>query len=300
MRALITGASGFLGGHLLDALRADGCEAFGLTRQSTANPALIQGDVMDPDSLRSVVGRVKPDQVFHLAAQSLPAVSWKEPAATCYANILGTIHLLDAVRQHAPSARVIVAGSSSAYAGQSTPIGEDAAMLPSSPYAVSKMAADHAARVYGAHHRIAVLRVRPFFLIGPGKTGDAASDFARGIVAIERGQLTHLDVGNLEAVRDFLDVRDGISAFRAIATRGEAGSAYNICSGVPCTVRALLDSLKACALCTVREQVDAARIRPLDEPVKVGDPARLVQLGWKPVHSLSETARSIMEYWRCK
>lgn len=173
-------------------------------------------------------------------------------------------------------------------------------MQPASPYAVSKLATDQVARLYGERYQLAVMRVLPFFLLGPGKTGDVSSDLARGIVAIEQGRAQNLSVGNLAAVRDFLDCRDGVAAFAAVAERGAAGVAYNISSGVGCSIRALLDLFKAAARVAVVERVDVARLRPLDEPVKVGNPARLKDLGWAPAVPLEDSVKDILEYWRCR
>lgn len=303
MRSLITGAGGFLGGHLCAALAQRGHELFALDRAGggpVPGARNIVADLHDAASLQAAVAEAQPDWVFHLAAQSFPGRSWDEPAETCHTNILGTVHVLDAVRAAAPQARVVVAGSSSEYAPSADPISEDAPVLPSSPYAVSKLATDQVTHLYAQRYQLAAMRVRPFFLLGPGKTGDVSSDLARGIVAIEQGRAADLAVGNLDAVRDFLDCRDGVAAFIAVAERGAPGTAYNVSSGCGHAVRALLDHFKAAARVPVTERVDAARLRPLDEPVKIGDNRRLRALGWAPQISLAQSVRDILEYWRCK
>ncbi len=303
MRGLVTGAGGFLGQYLVRQLVAAGHEVTALERaggRSTEGVPNVACDIGDAEALHVAVAAARPDWIFHLAAQSLPGRSWEDPAGTCRTNIVGTINLLEAVRAAAPAARVVVAGSSSEYAAAPAPIPEEAPLQPSSPYAISKLATDQAARLYGTRYGLAVMRVRPFFLLGPGKTGDVSSDLARGVVAIERGQARDLPVGNLEAVRDFVDCRDGVAAMVVVAERGEPGGAYNICSGRGIAIRHLLDAFKAAARVPVVERVDAARLRPLDEPVKIGDSARLRGLGWAPRIALAQSVADILEYWRCK
>ena len=180
------------------------------------------------------------------------------------------------------------------------PIVETDAMSPSSLYAVTKLTQDHMARLYHEVKGVRVIRARPFFLIGPRKTGDVASDFARGIVAVERGIRKDLPVGNVDIVRDLLDVRDGVEAFWMIAERGRVGDVYNICSGRGCSIRDILEQFKSLAKVQVHSQVDPAKLRPIDELVKVGDPEKLMSLGWSPRRALTETLKDILEYWRAQ
>ena len=170
--------------------------------------------------------------------------------------------------------------------------------MPSSPYAVSKLAQDHLGRLYHEFHGLKVVRCRPFFLIGPRKTGDAASDFAQGIVAIERGREEDLPVGNLDVVRDFLDVRDGVEAFWLLSQCGRAGDVYNVCSGQGYSLRDVLSVYRNLASVEVRERVDSGRIRPIEEMVKIGDSAKLNALGWSPRRPVPQTLKDILEYWR--
>lgn len=307
MRCLVTGAAGFIGSHLVEFLAASGHEVTGLGRART--PALDEAggefaftgaDLCDRRAVGAVLDATRPDVVFHLAAQSYPGLSWKEPARTFEVNVLATIGLFDAILERKLAPRIIMPGSSSEYApsrdGQ--PIREDDPLVPSSPYAVSKLAQDELARLYHAYHGLDVVRCRPFFLIGPRKEGDAASDFARGVVAIERGQTDSLPVGNLEVVRDLLDVRDGVEALWALARRGQPGAVYNICSGTGYSLREVLSIYRGLARAEVRERVDPARIRPIEEMVKVGNPARLAALGWAPRRPIHRTLEDILNYWR--
>lgn len=308
MRCFVTGAGGFLGEYLCARLlrlghEVDGLSLPGVPRRETEGVRWVEADLADDagrSEIQAHLAARPPDWVFHLAAQSFPGRSWDEPAATFRANIGGTVNLLEALRRAAPAARAIVAGSSSEYAPADGPIAEDAPMRPASPYAVSKLATDQVARLCAERYGMAILRVRPFFLLGPGKTGDVSSDLARGIVAVEQGRAPDLAVGNLDAVRDFLDCRDGVAAFVSVAERGAPGGVYNVCSGTGTSVRALLDLFRSAARAAIPERVDPARLRPLDEPVKVGDNSRLRALGWAPEIGLEQSVRDILEYWRCR
>jgi GDP-4-dehydro-6-deoxy-D-mannose reductase len=307
MIGLVTGAGGFIGGYLVDELRRSGCEVHAAVRRPGAHPpppgsgcTVHLGDLLDPGFCDRLVSQARPDLIYHLAAQSFPERSWKEPAETFHANVVGTVRLLEAVRRRRPEARTLVVSSSSVYAGSDTPLAEDDALQPSSLYAVSKLAQEECARLYGRQYGVPVIRVRPFFLIGPGKTGDVCSDLACRIVAVERGQADSVAVGNLDVVRDFLDVRDGVAALRRLGEQGRPGEVYNVCSGRGHSIRELLEVYRSMATAKIVEQEDPTLRRPIDEPVKVGNPARLRELGWAPVRSLPETLNDILEFWRSK
>ncbi len=309
MRCLVTGADGFIGGHLVEHLLAAGAETTGiglavnpLLEQLRARAKFFPADILDPAALAAILAEVQPDAIFHLAAQSLPNVSWAQPAVTFRVNVEGTLNLLDAVRRQCPAARVVVAGSSAEYAPRpdGAPIRETDPLQPSSPYAVSKLAATELARLYQRRYGAGVVVMRPFFLIGPRKQGDVASDFARRIVAIERGAPAELRVGNLDLVRDFLDVRDGVSAMTLLAQSGAAGGIYNICSGRGCSLRELVERMQRLARVPFRVVPDPALVRPVDDLVKIGDPGRLRALGWSPRRDLDATLQDILEYWRAE
>lgn len=307
MRCLVTGAAGFIGGHLVESLVAAGHDVTAMARarcgilaRDDADFRLVLADLLDREAVGAVLDQTRPEVIFHLAAQSYPGISWKEPARTFEVNVLGTIGLFDGVRERGQNPTVIVAGSSSEYAisRDGKPITEEGATEPSSPYGASKLAQDYLCRFYHAYHGLKVVRCRPFFLIGPRKEGDVSSDFARGIVAIEAGRQADLPVGNLEVVRDFLDVRDGVTALQVLAERGRPGEVYNICSGTGTSLRSILDVYRGLARVAVLERFDPSRIRPIDEMVKVGDPSRLLALGWSPRHMIRQTLADILEYWR--
>jgi GDP-4-dehydro-6-deoxy-D-mannose reductase len=307
MRCLVTGASGFIGGHLVDFLLEEKHEVTGLGR--TRTPALdalgpefafVEGNLLDRSFIRNVIETVRPEVVFHLAAQSYPGVSWKRPAETFEVNVLGTIGLFEEILASGLDPKVVVAGSSSEYgpSRDDRPINESGVLIPSSPYAVSKLAQDHLCRLYHESRELKVVRCRPFFLIGPRKTGDVSSDFARNVVAIENQQQEDLPVGRLDVVRDFLDVRDGVEAIWLLSRCGKPGDVYNICSGRGYSLQEVLAVYRSLARVEIRERRDPGRIRPIEEIVKVGDPAKLCLLGWTPRRSIRQTLEDILKYWR--
>lgn len=300
MKCLVTGASGFVGSHLLDSLLERGASVVALSRHVRTGAKWIECDLLDHAALARAVEQVRPGVIFHLGAQSLPGVSWDGPAQTFRTNVEGTLNLLDAARLTGVDAKLVIACSSAEYAlaEDGTPIREDYPLQPSSPYGVSKLAVDHLARLYGKRHRLRIVRARPFFWIGPRKTGDFCSDVARRIVAAERSANPVVKVGALDAVRDFLDVRDGVRALLCLAERGQPGEAYNICSGHGHKLREILDQFNALARVRVTEETDPALLRPLDERVRIGDPSKLKALGWRPEIAIADSLRAILDYWR--
>jgi GDP-4-dehydro-6-deoxy-D-mannose reductase len=308
IRCLVTGAEGFLGCHLAELLVAKGLTVYGTVQGDTRNLdhikdklALLPCDVVDRQRVTEVALETKPDVVFHLAAQSLPVLSWQDPETTFRVNVMGTLHLLEAIRRADFDSIIVVAGSSAEYGigGQDEmPIKESRELRPTSPYGASKVAVDLLSRFYRQTYGMKVIRVRPFFVIGPRKTGDVCSDFATGILDIEEGQSDKLRVGNLESVRDFLDVRDAVRALWLLAEKGTPGEVYNICSGVGHSVREVLELLISLANRPIPVEQDATRLRTADEPVVIGDNGRLRALGWKPEISLDRTLGAVLDYWR--
>jgi GDP-4-dehydro-6-deoxy-D-mannose reductase len=294
MRITVTGAGGFIGSYLVAALAARGDEVDAWSR-----PAV---DVTDAAAVAAALARFAPDAVVHLAALSLPARSWEAPAATFAVNVGGTLNLLEAARALPQPPRILLAGTSAEYADApgGEPIAEDAPLEPNSPYAVSKLAAGELGRIYGRRYGLAVLRFRPFFLVGPGKTGDVCSDFAQRIVAVERGVDATMRVGDLTAVRDMIDVRDGVAALLRLIDAGAAGEIYNVCRGSGVRVGDVLETFRGLAAVPVTVAADAGLMRPLEHSVKIGDPAKLRALGWAPRYALDDTLRAILAEARAR
>lgn len=309
MRILVTGAAGFVGGHLLRELDAAGARTWagsldGLppSEGAPAGTEWVALDVTSDESLRAAVERARPDGVVHLAAQSSVGASFGDPAGTWEVNATGTLRLLQAV---SPSTRLLLVSSAEVYGAvpeEEQPIAEDRPLRPASPYAASKAAAEmatvQAALAGGARAVVA----RSFNHTGPGQDARfALPSFAAQLAAIADGAAAPvLRVGNLEARRDFLDVRDVVRAYRVLLERGEPGRAYNVCSGRAWSLCELVERLVALSGTETRVEVDPERVRPVDIPLLVGDAGRLRALGWEPEIPLEKTLRDLLEHARAR
>ena len=306
MKYLITGAAGLIGRFLIDRLARDDHEvvAWILPHESLGNERRaehVTDDLLDEVAVAGVLDRTAPDVIVHLAAQSFPVRSWEKPSETMRINYESTANLLQALRAAgAPKTRLMFASSSDIYASSKdgTPISEEAQKGPGSPYGVSKLACDALVQLYARAFALDTICFRPFFLIGPEKRGDVASDFARRVVAIERGAPALLKTGRTNMVRDMVDVRDGVEAIVVLAERGETANAYNICTGAGHTVGDVLEYMKKAAGVRFETDIDPAFLRPVDEPVRVGDATKIMALGWKPAITFERTVQDILEYWR--
>lgn len=308
MPALVTGAEGFIGSRLVNALLDDGEEVTAGLYHPTGRYEPVQRakafplDVTQAEEVRRLIAEVRPEVVYHLAGMSNPMLSWSRPTDALGINVGGTLHLLDALRAEGVRARVFLAGSSAEYGyscREQHALGEDDPLLPVHPYGLSKLAVDLLGLQYFRAYGMATIRGRIFNTIGPRKVIDAPSDFARQLVAVERGQRTSLVVGNTGTVRDFTDVRDMVEAIRQVTTHGSPGEVYNLCSGRPTRIQDLLDCLLSYSRTPVTVERPSSLKRPSDEPWIVGDNARLRSVSdWQPRTPLATTLGDIMEYWR--
>jgi GDP-4-dehydro-6-deoxy-D-mannose reductase len=309
---LVTGAAGFAGGFLLERL-AGHARLIGWARPespngsetpagavSVANVEWRPVDITDADAVEKAIAHDRPTRIYHLAGAANVASSFGSAVPHLRVNALGTEHLLSAVRRAGIPCRVVVVTSAQVYAPSADPIGEDAPLVPPSPYGLTKLAQDlvaSAAATSGLDVRIA----RPFNHIGPRQTADfALPSFARQIALIEAGRVPPvIRVGNLDARRDMTDVRDVVDAYVRIMDAGERGRAYNVCSGVAWRIRDLLDKLLALATVPITVETDPARLRPSDMPIMQGDATRLrAELDWSPTRRIEDSLRDILEYWR--
>ena len=320
MRVLITGAHGFVGGHLLELLRTEHpeVEVFALVRPRGGAPGprpgkatILEADIDDAPAVAAAVATARPDRIVHLAGQSSVHHSWIDPGATLRTNVMGIVHLMDAVRVERLRPRVLVVGSADEYGivgDASVPVREDTPLRPVSPYAVSKVAQGLLALEYAAPGGPEVLRTRTFPHTGPGRgEAFAESSFARQIAEIAGGHRPAvLSVGNLDAVRDFTDVRDVVRAYWALLEAGTGAASrpegvYNVCSGRGVRLGDLLSRLVALAGVEVEIRQDPGRFRPADIPVLVGDPSRLrAATGWEPRLALDRTLGDLLEDWRAR
>lgn len=304
-RILITGAGGFVGGHLARALAERGATVEGLGPEPAAPPGSRFGawhvaDVCDTDGCAAAVAAARPDALIHLAGQSSAARSFEDPAGTFRLNVLGTRGVLEAVRRAAPGARVLAIGSGEAYGPQreGSRVAEDAPFRPVSPYAFSKAASDALAAAFGGAHGLDVVRTRSFAHAGPGQAPRfALPSWADQIAAAERGEAEPvIRVGNLDVTRDLADVRDVARAYAALIERGRRGEAYNVARGEGVRLSEVVRRLAAMARVPVRIEVDPARVRPADVPWLVADVTRLREhTGWAPAVPLDETLASVLD-----
>ncbi len=309
---LVTGACGFVGRHLVRRLAAThpGARILGVDRRlppdGDGGSPHVALDVTDRRAVADLVAEHRPGLVFHLAAQTHVPTSFAEPAPTWNVNLMGTLHLLEAVRGAVPGARFVYVGSAEAYGSaflRGVPLAEDAAFAPLNPYAASKAAADLLVRQQAAAGLRAVV-LRPFNHVGPGQRRDfVVSAFCSQIARIERGlQEPVIMVGHLDARRDFLDVRDILDAYVAVVDRGgdlPPGSAFNLCSGKTVAIRSVLEDLLGLSRVTIEVRVDPARLRPVEIPVMAGDAgAARAALSWEPRVPWRETLADTLAYWR--
>lgn len=309
MKYLITGASGFIGWHLSRYLVHHGHSVGLLDKNPLTNPGEFQGhaemfigDITDKHFVSEVILTYNPNVIFHLAAQSLPRVSWDQPVTTMQINIIGSLNILEVLRVNKLKTKIIIFGSSSEYKQNKygDPISEKDILEASSPYAISKLAIDNLSVLYAQTYNINVLIVRPFFVIGSKKENDVCSDFAREIVKVELNQQSCIRVGNLETIRDFIDVRDTIQAIHIISEKGTLGEIYNICTGKGHSINEILKIYSKIARKSFSISNDLSLLRPFDEKIKIGNPEKIKKLGWVQQYSIEETLQEILNYWRIR
>lgn len=323
MRALITGATGFVGSHLIDYLiEHTHWNIFGMTRWRSPldNIAhhigrinagdrlhLLTGDLRDENSLREVVKAAKPKFVFHLAAQSYPKTSFDAPCDTLDTNVQGTVKLLQALRDHAPEAAIHVCSSSEVYGrvpAELLPITESCPFHPASPYAISKVGTDLIARHYAEAYKMKIIVTRMFTHTGP-RRGDvfAESSFAKQVAMIEAGMLLGpVRVGNLRSMRTIADVRDAVRAYHMLLTvNPQWGQVYNIGGEHSCPVGNILGFLLDLAGMKNIHEVDQMRLRPIDADNQIPDCTKFKEhTGWKPEITFQQTMTDLLEYWRLR
>ena len=295
MRALVTGAAGFVGRHLVAHLRSEGDEVTETDRQTGL-------DILDPSGLSALFAESRPEVVFHLAGQADVGGSWTSPVETFRVNAEGTLNVLLAAAEHDVD-RVLAVASADVYGqvpADELPIGEDRPLRPHSPYGASKAAADLIALQTFLGRGLGVIRARPFNHLGPGQSDRfVASALASRIARNEVEGLDELAVGDLTPRRDFTDVRDVVRAYRLLVQEGEPGEAYNVCSGHDVAVQEIADRLVAMAERPMTLVPDPELFRPVDTPVLRGDAGRLkAATGWSPDISLDQTLADVLDDWR--
>ena len=314
MRVLITGITGFVGSHLAEWALAQGAEVVGSVRWRSKTEhiehlrdrlQLVNSDLRDLSSVRTLLEHARADYIVHLAAQSFVGASWETPMETLLTNAVSQMNLFEAIRQLGATARFLVIGSSEEYGlvyPDELPIRETNPLRPLSPYAVSKVTQDLMGFQYWKSYGLDIVRARAFNHDGP-RRGDAfaTSSFAKQIAEAEAGlRAPYVEVGDLKPTRDFSDVRDIVRGYWALLERGTAGEVYNLCSGVDWSIERILNFLVASSkLERVDIRHDPTRLRPSDVPVLRGSADKIRDaVGWTPQIPLEQTLLDLLEYWR--
>ena len=315
MNVLITGITGFAGSHLAEYILAHhpGVQVHGIIRWRSRmdNVASILGkvelheaDLKDMVSLKKVLAASRPERIFHLAAQSFVPTSWRLPAETFMINSVGQINLFESILDLKLDPRIQIAGSSEEYGmvhPDEVPMKETNPLRPLSPYAVSKVAQDLLGYQYFKSYGLKVIRTRGFNHTGP-RRGDVfvTSNFSKQVAEIEKGKREPvIHVGNLDAKRDFTDVRDMVRAYWLAAEKGEPGDVYNLGSGSAISMHRLLEMLSSLSRTKFRIQVDPDRLRPSDVQILLADASKFRTLtGWAPTIPFEKTLSDLLDYWR--
>jgi len=316
MRVLITGITGFVGSHLAEYILANhpDVELFGIRRWRSRienvehlldQVRILECNLVDSSSVKAVIADIRPDKVFHLAAQSFVPSSWNAPAESITTNIIGQLNIFEALREtKLLDTWVQIACSSEEYGmvySDEVPIRETNPLRPLSPYAVSKVGQDVLAYQYYMSYGIKAVRTRGFNHTGP-RRGEVfvCSNFSKQVVEVEKKKRPpEIFVGNLEAKRDFTDVRDMVRAYWLATESCEPGDVYNICSGLSISIRELLDLVVSNSSVQIEIKPDPSRLRPSDVPLLLGDYSKFHKAtGWKPTIPFRQTLSDIMDYWR--
>jgi GDP-4-dehydro-6-deoxy-D-mannose reductase len=315
MRALITGITGFAGSHLAEYVLAEqpGVEVYGTFRWRSRMDnvehldrkiKLVEADLRDYSSMHRALEETRPDFIFHLAAQSFVPASWNAPNDTIVTNATGQTNLFEAIRILKLDPVVQIACSSEQYGlvlPDEVPIKETNPLRPLSPYAVSKVAQDFLGYQYHQSYGLKVVRTRGFNHTGP-RRGQVfvTSNFCSQVAAIELGlQEPVIRVGNIEAIRDFTDVRDMVRAYWLAVTKAKPGEAYNIATGKGIRIREMLDLVLSFSRVKVSLEVDPARLRPSDVEILIGDSSKFrADTGWEPRIPFEQTVQDLLDYWR--
>lgn len=310
-KAMVIGAAGFVGSYLIKHLSEDcGYEvvATKLPSEELDNlPCQVRNlDILDKESIVSLLFEVRPDYIFHLAAQSSVSVAWNNPQLTIDVNIKGAVNVMDAVRELYYKPRIVVIGSGEEYGhireGE-TPIKEDNRLAPGNIYAATKACQNMIGSIYARAYDMEIVLVRAFNHIGPKQSPIfVVSDFCKQVAEIEAGlREPVMYVGNLSAKRDFTDVRDVVRAYALLAKNGQKGATYNVGRGHAYEIREILDKIISYSSVDIKVETDPAKIRPVDVPIIEADIAKLMEAtGWVPEISIDNTIKEVLDYWREK
>ena len=310
MKALITGINGFVGEYLSDFLISNQIDVYGtvlseeVSIENISDNKIFKMDLLDKNEVNKIIAEINPDYIFHLAGQSSVALSWKKPDLTINVNVIGTINLLEAVKLYSNKSKVLIVGSSDQYGivnPEQCPISENTPMNPQSPYATSKKTQEEIAIQYFKAFKIDTIIVRAFNHIGPKQNkGFVIADFASQIAEIEKEKKAAIiKVGNLDAKRDFTDVRDVVRAYYLVMTNGKPGEIYNVGSGITYKIKEILDKLLSLAKVSIYIEKDNDKMRPSDVPLIQCDNSKIsTECGWTLQYPIDQTLIDTLNYWR--
>jgi len=308
MKALIIGGAGFVGGYLIRELDSAGQEVFATCLENeniSGNCSVRTLNILDADAVSEVIGGIKPDVIYHLAAQSSVSLSWKKPQLTADINVIGTINVLEAVKNcEKKDIRLILIGSGEEYGfirKDACPLTEEEPLNPGNIYAATKACQGMLGEIYARAYKMDIIMVRAFNHSGPQQLPMfVISDFCRQIALIEKGDSPAvMSVGNLAAKRDFTDVRDVVRAYRLLGEKGVGGRTYNVGRGKAVEIQYILDTALSFSQKEIEVKQDPARMRASDIPVIEPDVSRISgDTGWKAEISMEKTIEDTLNYWR--
>lgn len=308
MKAMIIGGAGFVGAYLTRHLHDDLKWEVVVTKmpqeQIEANAKVVDLNILESDKVVSLLQEEQPDYIFHLAAQSSVAVSWKNPGLTVDVNIKGVVNVLEAVRVMEKPARVLLIGSGEEYGHilpEESPIKETNHVRPGNIYAATKACQNMLGAIYAEAYQMDVMMVRAFNHIGPNQAPIfVVADFCKQVAEMEAGMREPvMQVGNLSAKRDFTDVRDVVRAYGLLVQYGKAGETYNVGSGQAIAIEQILQMIVSKSALDIQIEIDPEKLRPVDVPIIEANTQKLVQMtGWKREISLEQTIQETLDYWR--
>lgn len=308
MKALIIGAAGFVGGYLIRELNAAGWEVHATclpNEKITEECSVHELDILKKEDIPPILDSIAPDVVYHLAAQSSVALSWKRPQLTAEINVVGSINVLEAVREAAKKdIRLVLIGSGEEYGyirEGACPLSESEPLAPGNIYAATKACQGMLGNIYSRAYKMDIIMVRAFNHSGPAQSNIfVISDFCRQIAEIEKGlKESVISVGNLSARRDFTDVRDVVRAYRLLGEKGRSGETYNVGRGRAVTIQFILDTALSYAKLPIEVKQDPARMRASDIPIIEPDISHITaDTGWTAQITMEQTIEDTLEYWR--
>lgn len=306
MKALITGVNGFVGNYLSKYLIEKGYTVYGTVIEDNVimeNVHIKKMNLLNKEEVMETIKSINPDYIYHLAGQSAVGLSWKEPTLTMNVNINGTINLLDAVRENNLGTKVLIIGSSDEYGiikPENCPINEQHELNPTSPYAISKKTQEEVSKLYIKSYKMNLILVRAFNHIGPMQSKNfVVSDFASKIAEIEKGAEPVIRVGNLEAYRDFTDVRDIVRGYVMLMENEKFGEVYNIGSGNAYKIQDILDVLLSLSAAKIKVEIDPDKLRPSDVPIIQCDNSKIkAHVNWETQYDIKDTLKDTLDYWR--